>query len=106
VTLADMEFVQFHPTALDTPENPARADLGGGARRGAILVNDKGVRFMLKEHRDASSRRATSCRARSTASRSGAASTSMHASSGRSFTKRFPGSSRCARRAASTRGRI
>src|SRR6185437_7521886 len=22
VTLADMEFVQFHPTALDTPENP------------------------------------------------------------------------------------
>ena len=32
--LADMEFVQFHPTALDTPENPLVAHLRGGARRG------------------------------------------------------------------------
>ena len=34
VTLADMEFVQFHPTALDTPENPLALDFRGGARRG------------------------------------------------------------------------
>jgi L-aspartate oxidase len=53
VTLADMEFVQFHPTALDTPENPLALISEAVRGEGAILVNDKGVRFMLKEHRDA-----------------------------------------------------
>ena len=53
VTLADMEFVQFHPTALDTPENPLALVSEAVRGEGAILVNEKGVRFMLKEHRDA-----------------------------------------------------
>jgi len=53
VTLADMEFVQFHPTALDTPENPLALVSEAVRGEGAILVNEKGVRFMLTEHRDA-----------------------------------------------------
>ena len=53
VTLADMEFVQFHPTALDTPENPLALISEAVRGEGAILVNEKGVRFMVKEHRDA-----------------------------------------------------
>src|SRR5215203_4246046 len=52
-TLADLEFVQFHPTALDTPENPLALISEAVRGEGAILVNEKGVRFMLKEHRDA-----------------------------------------------------
>jgi L-aspartate oxidase len=51
VTLADMEFVQFHPTALDTPENPLSLISEAVRGEGAVLVNEKGVRFMLKEHR-------------------------------------------------------
>src|SRR5437764_1154476 len=51
VTLADMEFVQFHPTALDTPENPLALISEAVRGEGAILVNEKGVRFMVKEHR-------------------------------------------------------
>src|SRR6185369_17185703 len=53
VTLADMEFVQFHPTALDTPENPLALISEAVRGEGAILVNEKGVRFMVKEHRHA-----------------------------------------------------
>ena len=51
VTLADMEFVQFHPTALDTPENPLQLVSEAVRGEGAILVNDRGERFMAKRHR-------------------------------------------------------
>jgi L-aspartate oxidase len=51
VTLADMEFVQFHPTALDTPENPLALISEAVRGEGAILVNSKGERFMKKRHR-------------------------------------------------------
>ena len=51
VTLSDMEFVQFHPTALDTPENPLALISEAVRGEGAILVNGEGVRFMLKRHR-------------------------------------------------------
>src|ERR671916_481528 len=51
VTLADMEFVQFHPTALDTPENPLQLISEAVRGEGAILVNDRGERFMTKRHR-------------------------------------------------------
>src|SRR3954468_9941179 len=50
VTLADMEFVQFHPTALDTPENPLALISEAVRGEGAVLVNEKGERFMLKVH--------------------------------------------------------
>lgn len=51
VTLADMEFVQFHPTALDTPENPLALISEAVRGEGATLVNDAGARFMKKAHR-------------------------------------------------------
>lgn len=51
VRLADMEFVQFHPTALETPENPLALISEAVRGEGAILVNDEGERFMLKRHR-------------------------------------------------------
>ena len=53
VTLADMEFVQFHPTALDTPENPLALISEAVRGEGAILVNERGERFMKKLHPDA-----------------------------------------------------
>src|SRR3954469_14543432 len=48
--LADMEFVQFHPTALDTPENPLALISEAVRGEGAILVNSRGDRFMRREH--------------------------------------------------------
>ncbi len=49
--LADMEFVQFHPTALDTPENPLQLISEAVRGEGAVLLNEDGERFMLKKHR-------------------------------------------------------
>jgi L-aspartate oxidase len=49
--LADMEFVQFHPTALETPENPLALISEAVRGEGAVLVNDTGTRFMLKRHK-------------------------------------------------------
>src|ERR1051325_7831687 len=49
--LADMEFVQFHPTALDTPENPLALISEAVRGEGAVLVNQRGVRFITKVHR-------------------------------------------------------
>ena len=48
--LADMEFVQFHPTALDTSENPLQLVSEAVRGEGAILVNAAGERFMVKRH--------------------------------------------------------
>src|SRR5436309_658467 len=49
--LADMEFVQFHPTALDTPENPLQLISEAVRGEGAVLLNEDGKRFMLERHR-------------------------------------------------------
>ncbi|HZI27644.1 MAG TPA: L-aspartate oxidase [Gemmatimonadaceae bacterium] len=51
VRLADMEFVQFHPTALDTPENPLALVSEAVRGEGAILLNGKRKRFMPDRHR-------------------------------------------------------
>ncbi|HET6702182.1 MAG TPA: L-aspartate oxidase [Gemmatimonadaceae bacterium] len=51
VRLVDMEFVQFHPTALDTPENPLALISEAVRGEGAVLRNDRGDRFMTKRHR-------------------------------------------------------
>src|SRR5436853_3177734 len=51
VTLADMEFVQFHPTALDTPENPLALISEAVRGEGACLLNARGVRFMKAKHK-------------------------------------------------------
>ncbi len=51
-TLKDMEFVQFHPTALIYPNDNMRFFLISEAMRGngAVLRNRKGERFMLRAH--------------------------------------------------------
>ena len=49
--LADMEFVQFHPTALDTPENPLSLISEAVRGEGAVLLNDRGTRFMTRKHK-------------------------------------------------------
>ena len=51
--LADMEFVQFHPTALDTPENPLSLISEAVRGEGAVLRNEAGERFMVGRHEDA-----------------------------------------------------
>ena len=46
--LADMEFVQFHPTALASPRHP-RALISEAVRgEGAVLVNERGERFLAR----------------------------------------------------------
>ena len=50
-TLADMEFVQFHPTALETSENPLALISEAVRGEGATLLNDRGTRFMSKRHK-------------------------------------------------------
>jgi L-aspartate oxidase len=51
VRLKDMEFVQFHPTALDTPENPLALISEAVRGEGAVLLNGEGHRFMPARHR-------------------------------------------------------
>jgi len=50
-TLTDMEFVQFHPTALDTPENPLALISEAVRGEGATLLNAAGERFMKAKHK-------------------------------------------------------
>ena len=51
--LADMEFVQFHPTALAIGRDPMPLVTEAVRGEGATLVNDLGERFMLAIHPDA-----------------------------------------------------
>jgi L-aspartate oxidase len=48
--LSDLEFVQFHPTALDTGEDPAPLATEALRGEGAHLLNSRGERFMLDYH--------------------------------------------------------
>lgn len=52
-TLADMEFVQFHPTALAIGRDPMPLVTEAVRGEGATLLNDLGERFMLAVHADA-----------------------------------------------------
>ncbi|MGZ6953750.1 MAG: L-aspartate oxidase, partial [Acidimicrobiia bacterium] len=50
VAVADVEFMQFHPTAMDHPSMP-RPLLSEALRgEGAVLRDEHGVRFMVDEH--------------------------------------------------------
>ncbi|WP_316861344.1 L-aspartate oxidase [uncultured Cohaesibacter sp.] len=51
--IADPEFVQFHPTALDVGKDPAPLATEALRGHGAKLINKQGERFMLGEHKDA-----------------------------------------------------
>ena len=48
--LADMEFVQFHPTALDIGEDPMPLATEALRGEGAVLRNSRGQRFMVGYH--------------------------------------------------------
>lgn len=48
--LSDLEFVQFHPTALDIGIDPAPLATEALRGEGARLVNDQGVYFMDTDH--------------------------------------------------------
>ncbi|MDX2307213.1 MAG: L-aspartate oxidase [Hyphomicrobium sp.] len=51
--IADPEFVQFHPTALDVGLDPAPLATEALRGEGALLVNRQGRRFMTRLHPDA-----------------------------------------------------
>jgi L-aspartate oxidase len=51
--IADPEFVQFHPTAMDIGSDPAPLATEALRGEGALLVNKAGERFMLRHHPDA-----------------------------------------------------
>lgn len=51
--IADAEFVQFHPTAIDVPGDPAPLATEALRGEGAILVNRAGERFLKPLHKDA-----------------------------------------------------
>lgn len=52
-TIADAEFVQFHPTAMDVGRDPAPLASEALRGEGALLVNGDGKRFMVDLHPDA-----------------------------------------------------
>ncbi len=51
--IADPEFVQFHPTAIAVGRDPAPLATEALRGEGAILVNERGERFMTRIHQDA-----------------------------------------------------
>lgn len=51
--IADAEFVQFHPTALDIGEDPSPLATEALRGEGAVLINRQGERFMTALHPDA-----------------------------------------------------
>ncbi|MBZ4022125.1 L-aspartate oxidase [Rhodobacter sp. TJ_12] len=51
--IADAEFVQFHPTAIATGEDPAPLATEALRGEGAVLLNNRGERFMQAIHPDA-----------------------------------------------------
>lgn len=46
----DLEFVQFHPTAIDVGKDPMPLATEALRGEGALLVNDRGERFMAGQH--------------------------------------------------------
>ena len=48
--LADMEFVQFHPTAIDTGSDPLPLATEALRGEGASLINHRGIRFLRRVH--------------------------------------------------------
>jgi L-aspartate oxidase len=51
--IADAEFVQFHPTAMDIGRDPAPLATEALRGEGALLISGKGERFMRAVHEDA-----------------------------------------------------
>jgi L-aspartate oxidase len=90
--LADMEFVQFHPTALDTPENPLSLISEAVRGEGAVLVNRAGQRFMTRKHRMAELAPRDIVAREIFRERAATGAVYLDARRlGRAFTRRFPG---------------
>ena len=51
--IADPEFVQFHPTAIAVGRDPAPLATEALRGEGAVLIDDRGNRFMTDLHKDA-----------------------------------------------------
>lgn len=51
--IADAEFVQFHPTAINIGKDPAPLATEALRGEGALLINGRGERFMRAVHEDA-----------------------------------------------------
>lgn len=51
--LADLEFMQFHPTTLAVGKDPSPLATEALRGEGAVLINDVGERFMMTIHKDA-----------------------------------------------------
>jgi L-aspartate oxidase len=51
--IADAEFVQFHPTAINVGKDPAPLATEALRGEGALLINGRGERFMRAVHEDA-----------------------------------------------------
>ena len=51
--IADAEFVQFHPTAINVGRDPAPLATEALRGEGALLINGRGERFMRAVHEDA-----------------------------------------------------
>src|SRR6202020_2638808 len=49
--IADPEFVQFHPTAIAVGRDPAPLATEALRGEGAVLVNERGERFMIAQHK-------------------------------------------------------
>ena len=47
--LADLEFIQFHPTALDGPDRPMKLVSEAVRGEGAILIDETGERFLANQ---------------------------------------------------------
>ncbi|MEM9726536.1 MAG: L-aspartate oxidase [Pseudomonadota bacterium] len=52
-SVRDVEFVQFHPTAIDAPGDPTPLATEALRGEGAVLVDRAGRRFMVEVHADA-----------------------------------------------------
>jgi L-aspartate oxidase len=90
--LADMEFVQFHPTALETPENPLQLISEAVRGEGAVLLNEAHERFMLKRHKQAELAPRDVVAREIFREKAGDRKVYLDATSlGASFEKRFPG---------------
>lgn len=89
--LADMEFVQFHPTALDCARRPLPLVSEALRGEGAILVNNKGERFLADTPGAELAPRDVVARAISAEiARGGRVFIDARACLGRRFAKRFP----------------
>ncbi|MEK7252831.1 MAG: L-aspartate oxidase [Actinomycetota bacterium] len=90
--IVDAEFVQFHPTALDTGVDPMPLLTEALRGEGAVLVDETGDRFMVREHPDADlAPRDVVARAVWQRLRSGkTVSLDARSAVGASFSERFP----------------